>query len=85
MPRSKMQKNDLISHLQDMTARHKSLFLLGKSYIDELSDDNKFFTEEERQRIRELLELVVQDIIEQRSIISDLLQNMTEGKEDAIY
>jgi hypothetical protein len=76
-----MEKGEIANRLQDMIDRHKSLFLLGKAHIEDLQGSN-LFSEDEKMRIREYLELVVGDIIEHRSLLSEILQYVAEADEN---
>ncbi len=79
-----MQKSEVLDHIGKIIERHQSVFILGKSYIEELND-NIYFDTEEKQKLSELLEMVVEDIIEHKAILTDLKDYVERGDEDQIY
>ena len=79
-----MQKSEVLDHIGKIIERHQSVFVLGKSYISELSD-NIYFDSEEKQKLSELLELVVEDIVEHKAILTDLKEYVERGDEDQAY
>lgn len=79
-----MLKSEVLDHIGKMIERHQSVFVLGRSYMTELND-NIYFDSEEKQKISELLELVIEDIIEHKAILTDLKDYVDKGDENQIY
>jgi len=79
-----MQQADLIKNLQEAMEKHKSIFVIGKSLLDELYQ-NRFFDEYEKEKIGDLLETIAQDISENRAMIASILQYIMDGEENTIY
>ncbi len=78
---SGMEKDEMLRHLQAMVERHNSTAILARGHLKDLWASDAF-SEEEKEAIGVILSQVVQDIVEHKAILSDLLSYAMEGKSD---